>query len=274
MAKIREFLLKINLIFGHLLYRKFYLNPFGNDIRASRETYLRLHKDEQHRDYPEVNDIEAELGYSLDRDWFETLALHTQVVVKKNPLNYQHGRLLYAFLRDYIAKNNEREITILETGTSRGFSSLCMAKALSDANQAGKIITIDVLPHDQQFYWNCIDDHERKKSRREILEPWQDLLDRIVFIQGNTLEVVNRIAMNRVHFAFLDAQHEKNHVLREYNSIRNCQFPEDVVFFDDYTPQQFPGVVAAVDAIMEEGRHEFRKIRLSDYRGYVFARQK
>jgi len=47
-----------------------------------------------------------------------------------------------------------------------------------------------------------------------------------------------------------------------------------VVFFDDYTPQQFPGVVAAVDAIMEEGRHEFRKIRLSDYRGYVFARQK
>ena len=57
---------------------------------------------------------------------------------------------------------NNNSINIIETGTVRGFSALCMAKALSDAKFEGSIFTIDVLPHDKKMFWNCAADHRRQ----------------------------------------------------------------------------------------------------------------
>ena len=37
-------------------------------------------------------------------------------------------------------ETGENKITILETGTARGFSSLCMSKAINDRKFMGKII--------------------------------------------------------------------------------------------------------------------------------------
>ena len=58
--------------------------------------------------------------------------------------------------------NKFDEITILETGTARGYSSICMSKALNDRKQKGKIFTIDILPNNKKMYWNCIEDHKGK----------------------------------------------------------------------------------------------------------------
>ena len=59
-----------------------------------------------------------------------------------------------------------------------------MSKAINDAKVNGTIITLDVLPHNEKIYWNCIDDLEGKKSRAELLNKWPDELKNIIFIQG------------------------------------------------------------------------------------------
>jgi len=52
-------------------------------------------------------------------------------------LNYERGSLLYALISKLKPKN------IIEFGTARGYSTLCMAWALSDNNLQGHIHTID-----------------------------------------------------------------------------------------------------------------------------------
>src|SRR3546814_14285204 len=111
----------------------------------------------------------------------EQLALHTHVVIKQSRLNYNHGRLLYAVLRRYLAECRSEQAVIFETGTARGFSALCMARALQDAGAGGYVVTVDQLPHDRPMLWNCIDDHEGPRTRAQLLSDYPELLSRIVF---------------------------------------------------------------------------------------------
>ena len=78
--------------------------------------------------------------------------------IELNPyesLNFFHGRLLYSVLSKYLKDLTEiGSISIFETGTARGFSSICMAKALIDMNSPGFITTIDSIPHENKIYWN------------------------------------------------------------------------------------------------------------------------
>jgi predicted O-methyltransferase YrrM len=130
---------------------------------------------------------------------------------------------------------------------------------------------IDRLPHLTPIYWNCIDDLDRRKTRRELLAPWSDLTSLITFIEGDTLHQLGKIGLGRVNFAYLDAQHTKDDVLHEFNRIVPLQQPGDVVFFDDVTPEQFPGVVAAVDRI-ESGDYDMRHVGAG--RGFAWAVRK
>ena len=48
----------------------------------------------------------------------------------------------------------ERKLkTIVETGTARGFSSICMSKALIDQKKSGKIISLDCISHNEKIFW-------------------------------------------------------------------------------------------------------------------------
>ena len=115
----------------------------------------------------------------VENEWLHNLAYLTQIVVKKSDINIQHGKLLYSLVSNLDKKIEN--LTILETGTARGFSSICMSRALIDANRNGKIYTVDILPHDTKMYWNCIDDHDGMKSRKELLKNWSKETDNIVF---------------------------------------------------------------------------------------------
>ena len=46
-----------------------------------------------------------------------------------------------------------------------------MSKAINDSKINGKIITIDIIPNNKKFFWNCIDD-KSKKTRKELLNNW------------------------------------------------------------------------------------------------------
>ena len=47
-----------------------------------------------------------------------------------------------------------------------------MSKAILDSKKKGKIVTIDIIPHDQKMFWNCLKDFDGKISRKELLSEW------------------------------------------------------------------------------------------------------
>jgi hypothetical protein len=248
-------------------------HPFGKVPWADRETYLRLHRQARAVGYPAIDAFEQEAGFAIDRLWLEDLALHTQIVIKESRLNYQHGRVLYAAARRYLAgAGADGAVTILETGTARGFSALCLARALNDAGPVcGHVVTVDPLPHDRRMIWNCIDDHDGPMSRQELLARWPQEVERVVFLRGTSGDQLDRLGLARVGIAFLDANHAFEDVMSEYRFVRARQRPGDLIVFDDVTPGQFDGVVAAVAAIEREGLYHVSYLRSASDRGYAFA---
>lgn len=248
--------------------------PFGRQPRADANTYRRLHSEACKVRYPEIDALERNAGFAIDLSWMQELALHTQTVIKESALNFSHGRVLYSALRRRFIDWQPlpgNAVLVVETGTARGFSALCMARALADAGLAGHVLTIDVLPHDVAMYWNCIDDIEGPKARRELLDSYKALLERIIFVEGDTREMLNRLGMGRVHAAYLDAQHTFQDVMNEFCSISARQRAGDIVIFDDVTPALFPGVVDAVAVIEHEYPYRVERIEASAQRGYAVA---
>lgn len=246
-------------------------DPFGKAPRGTPDEYQALFEKARLNEFPAVDAVEKETGFAIDRAWLDDLALHTQIVKKKSDLAYPHGRLLYSLVRKYISDSGETFVTILETGTARGFSALCMAKAIQDAGIAGRVVTFDVLPHLKKQYWNCIDDGEGKNTRAELLSRWPELTRMITFVHGDTLMMLPRIGHERVNFAFLDAQHIKSSVLNEFQAVTRRQQPGDVIFFDDVTPKSYPGVVAAVSEIEQAGDYALQRLTISDQRAYAWG---
>jgi len=251
---------------------RWYKNPLTKKIIAPKKQYLKIWEKAKEKKYKLVDDFEEKYGFKIDKDWYHELALHTQVVVKKSDIVYVHGRLLYVSLRSYFEKNKPENINILETGTARGFSALCMAKAMETGKICGRIITFDVLPHNNKMYWNCIDDNEGKKTRQELLKPYSDLTEKYIwFHQGNTKIELPKLQTDRIHFAFLDSAHDYYYLMSEFLNIKNKQQKGDIIFFDDYTPKLFPGVVKAIDEICEKYNYSKKIITISEQRAYVIA---
>ncbi len=246
--------------------------PFGREPRANREAYLTIWERAKREPYPVIDEYEKKLRFHIEDEWFHALALHTQVVIKESEICYQHGRLLYTTLSDYVHQNGFSHVNILETGTARGFSSLCMAKALKDRNVEGKIATIDPLPHYVSMYWNCIDDLDGVKTRRELISNYSDLTSGyIVFLEGTSKDLLERLELSRIHFAFLDGSHKYEDVAYEYSYILPRQKKGDIIFFDDHQPELFPGIVKAVQELEATNNYGITTIEANSQRGYAIA---
>ena len=263
-----------------MAYLRYFNQPHVNYPMKELQSYHDLAKFAHQNTYSieDVDQLENESGYSVDEDWLYSLALHTQVVIKKSKLNYAHGRILYSILRKYLQTHNDdfKKINIFETGTARGFSSICMAKALYDSNFEGTIFTFDVLPHFKKMYWNCIQDHiNGEQTRQGLLENWENLVERyIVFIQGYTKHILPKIALPRINFAFLDGAHTYDDVMFEFNMIKKLQKKGDMIVFDDYNKKNFSGVVRAIKFIESEQKYDISFVHNKDtYRDYVIAKK-
>lgn len=248
------------------------LAPFGSSIRAPCEEYLRLHEEACSRKYPSIDKFVGQYGRQVDLNWLRDLALHTQVVIKQSALNYQHGRVLYSVFGDLVERMPDvRQFTVLETGTSRGYSAICISRALTDMSRDGKIITIDVIEHNRRHLWNCIDDHEGPKTRQELLARWPLERDRIVFLSGDSGDLIERVGLGRIHFAFLDGSHTEADVLSEYAYVRDRQVFGDMIVFDDVTPGVFDGIVQAVEKIRLEKLYTIVLLQAEERRAYAIA---
>lgn len=270
-AFANESVLQFRAALNNAVESRWHNDPLAKGPSGSPDDFKKIHAKAQAKTFPAVDTIEQECGFAIDREWMESLALHTQVVRKKSDICYVHGRILYALLRKHIADSGESFITIVETGTARGFSALCMAKAIADSGVDGRIITLDIIPHLTPIYWNCIDDFEGRKTRAELLKPWNEWANKITFLHGDTLLMLPRVGVSRVNFAFLDAQHIRRSVIAEFNAVTALQQPGDMIFFDDVTPAAYPGVAKAVDEIEEEGHYALRRFEASNQRAYAWG---
>ncbi len=252
--------------------RKHDQSPLCEVPLAQPSEYYRLWAEAKRRSYPAIDRYEQDCAAAIEPAWFHQLALLTQVVIKRSEICYQHGRLLYATLVRYARRRVRDHLNVIDTGTARGFSALCLAKALHDVGATATIATFDVLPHDVRILWNCVRDADGPRTRADLLQDYSELIKRyLIFHRGDTKQELAKMSFSRVNFAFLDSVHSYEHVMAEFSFIRDLQTTGDVVFFDDYTPEVYPGVVKAADEIC--GTHGYFKevVTANKQRRYLIA---
>ena len=103
---------------------------------------------------------------------------------------------------------------------------------------------------------------------------WPKELENIFFIQGWSDVILNRIHLNRIHFAFLDAQHTRKAVLEEFNFVSKKQIKGDIIIFDDVTKGYFDGVCEAVCEIEKLSNYSIKYYNFDNLRGYAIATKK
>ena len=182
----------------------------------------------------------------------EKLGYETQIVIKKSDPNFNHGFLLSAELSKYIKQlSHESHITILDIGTARGFSALVMAYILAKFPNQGEVITIDITGHFEKKKWTSVLDNENGISRQEIFDLY-NYSRRIIPIQGKSTELLQKLGLKRVNFAFIDGDHNWRSLKYEIEFIRNRQQSGDIICFDDATPSIYPDVIKAAESLSDQ----------------------
>ena len=244
-----------------------------------KEDYLKLHEFAKNYDHSYfLKEMQDYFGWVYDKEDMDYIGLYLQVCIKISRPLYLHGYVISSALYKYIKDQSElKNLTILETGTGRGFSSIVMAHILKQTNTEGKINTIDRADRAS----NCIDVPSREKiwkPRHEILERWADIRDKYInFIKGNSNAVLRRLKIGRIHFAFLDGAHHYKELSKELKFVEDNQESGDIIICDDYTAKQFPEICKAIDTFLEKNTYEHKIFYGDDgtkKRGYVYMKKK
>ena len=111
-------------------------------------------------------------------------------------------------------------------------------------------------------------------TRRQLLAPWGDIVEpHVIFLETDSRIGISRMATGTVDFAFLDGAHSYSDVMQEFGAVAARQKSGDVIVFDDYSENVFPGLVRAVDEGCQRWGYKKEVIRSHDARAYVIARK-
>lgn len=200
---------------------------------------------ERQRTYSVIDALEARLGYALPRERYEPAARVLACPVKANPPNWQHGRVLYAVARKYLADVGAAgPFVLLDIGTAKGYSALCLQLALTDAAVPGQVHSVDVIDPTVRAVRNTVAEVDGLKTLAETLAPWPES-QAIHFHHMTGLQWLASYE-TRVHVAFVDGKHTGPVVLAEGELLAVRQQRGDVVVFDDL---QIDGITEAVQKL-------------------------
>ena len=243
------------------------------------DEYLKIHEFAKNFNYGNIlNELEDYFGFIYNKDEMDNIGLKLQICVKSSKPMYLHGYVLTSSLNKYISDNNFNNITILETGTARGFSSICMSKILDKFGISGQINTIDHV----NTFDNCLKASQlgRSITVNECVEEWKYLVSKYInFINGNSNQVIKELEdkVERINFAFLDGAHFYNDLKNELEFTESKQNIGDVIVCDDYTKSQFPEICKAIDEFLSKNKYNFKIFYGNDgikKRGYVYMIKK
>lgn len=232
---------------------------------VSAETYARIFALEQAQSYPVVDACEARLGYALDRERLEAAGRVLSCPFKAAAPNWQHGRVLYAVTRAYLAgRKGSDPIRTLDIGTAKGFSALCVRLAVEDAGAEAESFSVDVLPPTARVRRNTIAEVDQLQTLAEILAPYPEA-QRITFLQCTGIDWL-LANPQRIHVAFVDGKHSGAVVRQEGVLLAARQASGDIVVFDDV---HIPDVSVAVTSLHHDYAIEY--LQVLPKRAYAMA---
>ena len=163
--------------------------------------------------------------------------------------NYERGILLYSLIAKYKPKN------VLEIGTAEGYSTLCMAWAMTDYNINGKIFTIDPKPFDvpveRNVTWEDNPKHDTVMlSRRELWNKFADKewIKKIEVLTGFSGEVLQKnTKLPKMDMGFIDGSHAYTVVVHDFYAFLEVASENFHLLFDDYVPNENDGVTKTID---------------------------
>ena len=172
-----------------------------------------------------------------------------QLNFAKQITNYERGILLYSLIAKYKPKN------VLEIGTAEGYSTLCMAWAMTDYNINGKIFTIDPKPFDvpveRNVTWEDNPKHDTVMlSRRELWNKFADKewIKKIEVLTGFSGEVLQKnTKLPKMDMGFIDGSHVYEAVLHDFYAFLEVASESFHLLFDDYVPNENDGVTKTID---------------------------
>jgi predicted O-methyltransferase YrrM len=239
---------------------------------VSADTYSSIFAHEREKTYPMVDAFEGRMGYHIDTERVEEAARVLSCPFKAAAPNWQHGRVLYAATRRYLAglpyqDEGPPQIRTLDIGTAKGYSALCVRFAVEDAGVDAQSVSVDVLPPDARVRRNTPAEVDGLKTLAEILAPWPEA-SRITFLNMTGVDFLKGNAL-RIHVAFVDGKHSGAVVKQEGLMLADVQQPGDLAIFDDV---HIPDVGAAVDALAK--LYDIERLQILPKRAYAIARRK
>lgn len=224
---------------------------------VSAEEYRAAFAKERARTYPMIDAIEARYGYAIDRERLEQAAAVLACPVKASAPNWQHGRVLYAVTRKYLAPfRGEDGFNVLDIGTAKGFSALCLRWALDDSNCLHDLVTsVDVIDPAARTPRNTIAEVDGYLTLAETLRPWPEATD-ITFARSTGVDWLHAHP-ERIHVAFVDGKHNGHVVRREGVLLTARQQTGDLAIFDDV---HIPDVSVAVNTLHHDYRLEYVEV--------------
>ncbi len=237
---------------------------------VTADQYRELFARERANEYPSIDAVEQKFGRAVERERLENAAAVLSCPMKAAAPNWQHGRVIYAVAMDYLGAaevlHGDR-FNLLDIGTAKGFSALCLLWALNDSGREGSVTSVDVLPPGERVRRNTIAEVDHLCTLDEILAPYPEA-KQITFVESTGVEYLRR-GHDRLHVVFVDGKHTDDAVYQEGKLIAARQQPGDRIVFDDW---QVPGVAAAIKRL--SASYEMEVVTAKIGRAYVIARRK
>jgi hypothetical protein len=208
------------------------------------EDYAKAFECERQKVYPTIDAFETRCGYAVDLTRLEAAARVLACPVKAHAPNWQHGRVLYAMTRQYLETSYVVFVNILDIGTAKGFSALCLQWALADAYTNGLVSSVDVIDPAGLVRRNTVAEVGGYLTLFETLAPWPEAEEIKFYRQAGEQWLARSDA--RVHVAFIDGKHTGAVVAHEAALLAERQRPGDLVLFDDAQIQDVGKAIAAV----------------------------
>jgi hypothetical protein len=214
--------------------------------------------------YPVVDAFEQRMGFALDRAKLEAAARVLACPLKKSPPNWQHGRVLYAAIRKYLATTTPNVGVMLDVGTAKGFSALCAEWAGRDAGVSCVVYSVDVIDPESRVRRNTVSEVDGLKTLAEILAPWPEAGE-IGFSRATGVEWLNDNRL-RVNVAFIDGKHTGAVVAQEGRLLAKWQQAGDIAIFDDVHLDDVNKAVVSLSDL-----YELETLRILPNRAYAIG---
>jgi predicted O-methyltransferase YrrM len=213
-------------------------------------------------EYPLVDAFEQRMGHRIALEKLEAAARVLACPIKKHLPNWQHGRILYALARNYCT--GQIDVNMLDIGTAKGFSALCLLWALRDADVIGTVTSVDVLDPQARVKRNTVAEVDGFKTLAEILAPWPEA-QAIKFKQRTGGEELSD-GRSRIHVCFIDGKHDAKTVAMEGYHLAQRQMVGDLAIFDDVHLDE---VWQAVKIL--KPKYEIERLQILPHRAYAIG---